>query len=156
HELRHRNGWMGIVQLYRDHVRQSSDGFALQVEQPQHVLQRARDEEVLLSEAQTLACLRLVVWVKNLGQGFRFDLLVYRAVIVAVVEVREIEGLNRLPPPQAQCVAGFAPKPERWNATGDPLPPPCRYPSHPIVSLRIRVSLRVTAEADVRGDIVVN
>src|SRR5215472_4910266 len=132
---------MGIVQLYRNHLGQSLDRLALEFQQPQHVLQRAGDEEVLLSEAQALARLRLVVRIENLGQSFRFDFLVYRTVIVTGVEVLEIEGLYGFALPQAQRVAGVDPEAERRNVTGDALHASRRNPSHPIAPLRVRVDL---------------
>src|SRR6516225_10980982 len=119
---------MGIVQLYRDHLGQSLDRLALEFQQPQYVLQRAGDEEVLLSEAQALARVRLVVRIENLGQGFRFDFLVYRAVVVAGVEIPEIEGLYGFALPQAQGVAGVDPEAEHRGVTGDALHPSRRYP----------------------------
>jgi hypothetical protein len=44
--------------------------------QPDHVLQRAGDEEVLLLEAQLLAGLGLVVGVEHLGDGLGLHLFV--------------------------------------------------------------------------------
>src|SRR5215472_2400489 len=156
HELRHGDGWMGIIQLYRDHFGQSLDRFALELQQAQYVLQRAGDEKVLLREAQPLARFRLVVRIQNLGQGFRCHFLAYRAVIVTGVEVLEIEGLYGFALPQAQRVAGVDPEAERRNVTGDALHASRRNPSHPIAPLRVRVGLRATTEGYIRGDIVVD
>src|SRR6516162_10550920 len=147
---------MGIVQLYRDHLGQSLDRLALEFQQPQYVLQRAGDEEVLLSEAQPLAGLRLVIRIENLGQGFRFDFLVYRAVVVACVEVPEIEGLYGFAAPQPQRVAGVGPEAENRRVAGNALHSSRRNPTHPIASLQVRAGLRVATEIDVRSRIRVH
>src|SRR5215831_3123628 len=66
HELRYRDCRMRVVHLHRKHVRQGGQGCPFEVQQAQHVLQRAGDEKVLLSEAQTLAGLRLIIRIEHL------------------------------------------------------------------------------------------
>ena len=76
--------------------------FAAHQEQPNDVLKRAGYEEVLLCQPQLFTGFRFVIRIKNLGDGFRYDLLVHRAVVIADIERLEIERFSGLSLPQAQ------------------------------------------------------
>ena len=78
-------------------------------EQPDHVLERAGHEEVLLCQPQLLSGFGFVVRIEDLGDGFRCDLLVHRPVVVADVERFKIKGFGGFGLPQAQQVCGGRP-----------------------------------------------
>ena len=149
HQFGHRDRRMGVVQLRGEQVREAGERLALDVEQAQHVLQRAGDEEVLLRQPQALADLRLVVRIEHLAQGLRDHLLAHRTVIVADVEVLEIEGLDRLALPQPQGIAGIDPVAEHRRVAGHALDPARRNPAHPIAPSFVDAGLAVAAEIHV-------
>src|SRR5262249_4617002 len=71
---------------------------------PNHVLQRAAHEEILLLQAQDLALGQLIVWVKHLRDILRLHLVGNGAVVVAMVKGGEIERLDSLGLPKTECV----------------------------------------------------
>ena len=103
HQLGDRDRGMGVVELRREHVGEALDRLALEVEQAQHVLQRAGHEEVLLRQPQALADLRLVVRVEHLGERLGDHLFLHGAVVVADVEVLRS---RRIRPPRSSTAAG--------------------------------------------------
>src|SRR5688572_8129665 len=105
HELGDGDRRVRVVQLYGGQLWQPGDRLALHREHPQHVLQRARHEEVLLREPQPLADLGIVVRIQYLGERLRHDFLAHGAVVIADVEVLEVERLDGLAAPEPQGVA---------------------------------------------------
>src|SRR5688572_31442837 len=93
---------MRIVELDREEAGDIADRGAAEHEQTQAVLQRARDEEVLLLEAELLAGGRRVVRVEDLRQVFAADLGVDRAPVLADLKCVEVEvlGSERGPQPE--------------------------------------------------------
>ena len=85
--------------------------------EPDHVLQRARDEEVLLRQPQLLAGVRLVVRIEHLGDRFGRDLLLDRTVVIADIERLEVERFGRLP--LSTAAAG-------WSSASGNRAPACR------------------------------
>ena len=120
--------------------------------QSDHVLQRAGDEEVLLRQPQLLAGFRLVVRIEHLGDGFRRDLLVHGAVVVADVERFEIEGLGGLGLPQAQQVRGGHAVAGHGRVVGDALDHLLGKPAHAISAGLVVVRLGAPAELHVERD----
>ena len=104
HELGNGDGGVRVVQLRDVPVGETLDAFGTLQVDADHVLQRARHEEVLLLQPQAFACRRLVVRIQHLGQIFRIDLVLDRAVVIADVERLEVERLRRLRAPQPQEV----------------------------------------------------
>ena len=94
HQLRNDESRVGVVQLHEDLVRKTLPCVAVRLETPQNVLDRARNEEVLLLETQFLACRDCVVWIKDLGQVLGEHLVRDRLNIFAAVEVIQIELLG--------------------------------------------------------------
>ena len=72
-----------------------------------HVLQRRAGEEILLLEAQALACVGVVVGVQHTADIFGGVPLAHGSGIFLGVEQIEIECLERLGLPQTQCIDGF-------------------------------------------------
>ena len=120
--------------------------------QADHVLERAGDEEILLRQPQSLARLGLVVRIEHLGDGFRYDLLVHRAVVIADVERFEIEGFGGLRLPQAQQVRGRHPIAGHGSVVGDAFDDLLRNPAHPIAALFVIIALGAPAELHIEGD----
>jgi hypothetical protein len=92
HQLGHPERGVGVVELHRVLLVEHGEVVAspLPVD-PDHVLQRARHEEVLLLEAQPLAPHELVVRVEDLGDVLGVHLLVHGAPVVPLVEGLEVE-----------------------------------------------------------------
>ena len=102
HQFGDRERRVRIVQLHRELLRKAIQCLiALQV-QPDHVLKRAGYEKILLFQPQFASLRGLVIGVKNLGDIFRLDLVVYRTVIITGIEETEVEGTLsfRFPQPQ--------------------------------------------------------
>src|SRR5262245_57295091 len=100
---------MRIVELNRESPREGRAWLAADFEQLQHVLQRARDEEVLLRKPQTFADLGLVVRVQHLREILRNDFVLDGRVVVARVEGLEVERLDGFGAPEPQRVARVDP-----------------------------------------------
>ena len=82
---------MRIVQLDCDLIRENGEirmGF---LEPAEDILNRRRDEEVLLFEPEFLAFEHIVVGIQNLGYVFRYRFCGDSLDIVAVIEVVEVK-----------------------------------------------------------------
>ena len=106
HQLRHGDGRVGVVQLGGPRVVERLERPAQEQVQPDHVLQRAAHEEILLLQPQDLALRDLIVRVEHLRDVLRGHLVLHGAVIVAVVEGLEVERLDGLGLPEPEVVAG--------------------------------------------------
>jgi hypothetical protein len=115
HQLRHAERGVRVVELDRDLLREALEDpeAARRVEQvvallvaADDVLQRGRDEEVLLSQAELLAREHAVAGIEDpadvLGSGARLD----GRDVVALVEFPEIEFLDGPSSPEAERVDG--------------------------------------------------
>src|SRR5271154_3895880 len=100
---------MGVVQLNRPVTVELGYRTAAQPMQPEHVLQRAGGEKILLLEAKPFAAQLFVVGIQDLGDVLGGDLLLDRAVVVAAVEGLEVERFVRFSSPQAQQVYPWHP-----------------------------------------------
>ena len=85
---------MRVVQLHENLIGESLPSVAVRFEAPEDVLDRARNEEVLLLETKFLARGDRVVWIKNLGQVLGEHLVRDRFNVLAPVEVIQVEFLG--------------------------------------------------------------
>jgi hypothetical protein len=93
---------MRVVQLRGKVLVERLERIAQPQMNPEHVLQRARDEEVLLLQPKLLALLQPVVRIQHFREVLRLDLPLHRAAVVAFVERGEIERLGRFGLPQPE------------------------------------------------------
>ncbi len=101
---------MRVVELDRGFFGESVPVGVVCPEAAHEVGQRARDEEVLLQEAQALAARRRVVGVEHARQRFRGERFGERRNEIPAAEALEIEVVGRRGAPQAQRVDGLAAK----------------------------------------------
>ncbi len=148
HQFRNPDGRMRIVQLDAVHFMKALDGQSAADALAQHVLDRAGDEEILLLQAQTLAFQLLVVGVEDLGDRFRGDFLLDRAVIVPAVEIGEVKGLRGLRTPQAKQRAGIDAVTRDGRIIRYTNHYPRRHPLDPITALLILIRLGMPAQFD--------
>ena len=104
HQLRHRNGGMGVIELNRIFAVKVADRQALPLENPEHVLQRATHKENLLTEPQPLALFQFVVGIEHLGEGFRLHLLQHGPGVIPGIERGKVKGIRGLGSPEPQGV----------------------------------------------------
>ena len=153
HELGHPERGVGVVELHRELLVEAGEVAPPLAVDPDHVLERARHEEVLLLEAQLLAPDPLVVRVEDLGDVLGVHLLVHRPPVVPQVEGLEVEGVDGLRLPQAQQVGGAVPVAEDRRVVGDPAHDPLRQPADGVPALLVGPRLGVAAEAHAHGDL---
>ena len=85
---------MGVVELDRDLLRQAAQlavGGEVAMDQ---VLQRGRDEEIFLAQAQLAACRALVIGIEELADRLRARLFGAGAEVVAGVEDVELQRIG--------------------------------------------------------------
>jgi hypothetical protein len=99
---------MGVVDVDGDLVGQIAEGVVLLEMALQNALQRGRDEQVLLLEAQALAARMVVGGVEHLGDRLGHGVLLERADVVAAREGRHVEALGQLGAPEGELVDGLA------------------------------------------------
>ncbi|MGY4432985.1 hypothetical protein ACVWWO_005462 [Bradyrhizobium sp. F1.13.1] len=139
---------MGIVELHRDLARQAAElavGRKMPLDQ---VLQRSRDEEIFLAQAQLAARRALVVRIEEFTNGFRARLLGAGADIVAGVEGVELQRIGRTCRPQPQRVDVLAAPADDRRVIGHRLHGLGRMPDRAIPALVFDV-LDTAAEANV-------
>ena len=148
HQLGHRDGGMGVVELHGELLVESLQRNLLAAHDANHVLQGTRDEEVLLLEPQFLALDGLVVGIENLGEILRDDLLVHRAVVVATIEHLEIERLGRFRAPQSKRVGRVRVVAENRRVVRDADHDALGQPAHAMAPLLVGPRLGVAADFD--------
>ena len=84
-----------------------------------HVLQGTGDKKELLLKPEGLALDHFVVRVKHFGDVFRMHFVLYRAIIIPVVERGEIKGLHCFSFPKAEVIAGAHTVTKDWGVVGD-------------------------------------
>ena len=119
HQLRHRQGGMGIVELDRDLVGKLAPVGVVAAETAHEVGQRAGDQEIFLREAQPLSHLGGVVRVEHAGQRLRRDAADQGADEVARAELLEVEVVVRRGAPQPQAVDGLAAEADHGPVVGN-------------------------------------
>ncbi len=151
HEFGHGDRRMRVVELRGELLVEALDRNLLHLEDAEHVLQRARDEEVLLRQAQLLALQLLVVRIQHLAEIFRRDLLHHCAVVVAAIEDGEVERFRRLGLPQSQRIRGVLAIAEDRRVVGNARHQPVRHPANAQAVEFVVVLLGVTAQLHVYG-----
>ncbi len=152
HELGHSQRRMGVIELDGVLLVEVIHGGLVLGIYAHHVLQRARDEEVLLLQAEELARLRLVVRVKDLGDVLRQRLFLDGPPIVPHIESLQVERGVGLRLPQAQHVGGVGVMAENGGIVGEALQDLLGHPAHPVAALVIAIRLGVTTETDAKSD----
>ena len=150
HQLGDGDRRMGVVELGAELLVEAFQRQLLDLHDPQHVLQRARHEEVLLGQPQFLALDVLVIRVEHLRQVLRHHLLADRALIVAAVELGKVEGFRRFRLPQPQRVRGVVAIAEDRRVVGDSHHRAVRHPAHVQPALFIPAALGAAAELHFR------
>ena len=95
---------MRVVELRGPFLVQGRGRAAEERVNAEHVLQRATAEKELLLEAQFLARRNFIIRIEHLADVFRGQLVLHGAVVIAVIESSEIEGLDRLRSPKAEDI----------------------------------------------------
>ena len=116
----------------------------------EEVAQRARDEEVLLLEAQLLALRRRVLRVEDLGDVLRERLRADGLRVVAGVEDLQVERPRRAGAPQPQGVDAAVLEARDHVVVGDAEDAPARHPARALDAVVV-VLLGVAAEVDGHG-----
>ena len=147
HELRDDERRMRVVELDEHLLRKRVPAVVRLAEAPQDVSQRARDEEVLLTEAELLALRRVVVRVEHLGEVLGEHLLLDRLDVGALVEVGEIEVVDRLRAPEPERVDGLVVA-DDGEVVGNALHRLGRHPV-PLLAAALGAALDMAAEVDV-------
>src|SRR4030043_2248485 len=88
----------------------------------------------------------LIIRVQDLGDIFGDHFVFDGAIVVAVVECSEVEGLHGLCFPEAQAIAGSDPIAEDWGIISHTLDDGIRYPAHAVATPVVRPVLGVSAE----------
>ena len=103
YQLRNRDNRMGIVQLDGVEVSKAAEIIAVNLLiLADDILQGCRAEEVLLLQTQLLALVGGIVRIQNAGDVLSAVLLTDGCVVVLLVELVEVERLDRLCLPQTQ------------------------------------------------------
>ncbi len=114
HQLGHGDRRVGVVELDGRRVRQVEQVLVHVQVAAQQVLQRSRDEEVLLAQAQFLARLGAVSRVQHPRDAFSPCHLGHRPQVVTGIETFQVQLFQRPRTPQAQGIdAGPAPTDHR-------------------------------------------
>ena len=142
---------MRVIQLNGPARRELLEAAAAVEVQPNHVLERARDEEELLAESELLSDLGLVVRIQHFRDRLRLHLLVDRAVVVADVERVEVERLGGFGLPQPQQVGGGRVKARHRRVVGDALDALRRNPPRAVTRPLIAIAFGTAEEPDVVG-----
>ncbi len=95
HQLGDRQGGMGIVQLDGGLVGERTPVGVATTEAPHEIGERARHEEILLHEAQSLPHARGVVGIEHARQGFGGERLRHCAHELPMAEHLEVEEVGR-------------------------------------------------------------
>ena len=152
HELDHGQRGMGVVELDRDLVGEVAPGAGQALEAADDVAQRARDEKVLLDEAQLLARFRLVVRIKNLGDGFALGLGGERLAVTAAVEGLEVDFLRRTRFPKAEEIHRVGAVAGDRNVVGNADDLLGVHPARDVVALVVEDIFDVAVELDRLGE----
>ena len=121
---------MRVVQLHEDFLRQRIQRIFTNHVATQNVLQRAGDEEVLLTQAKLFALLRVVVRIQDLRQRLRLHLVHDGANVFAAVEILQVDFVVSLCGPKAKRVDRLAAVTDHGNVIRNAahmlvrLPPP--------------------------------
>ena len=152
HQFRDGDRRMRVIQLDRRLLGQGGD-MAEGADMPAHeVLQRGRDEEILLPQPQFLAGRRRIGRIQHLGNRRRAHLIRQRIDMVAAVERVEPQRIGGVRRPQSQRVHPPSAPTDRGRVIGDRLNRFGRMPDVANRGFRDRHDLDRAAEADVIAD----
>ena len=150
HQLGDREARVRVVELNRGLGRQAAQlpvGPEVALDQ---VLQRGRDEEILLAQAKLAPGRTFVVRIEEFADRFRARFLGRGADIVAAVEHVELERIGRARRPQPQRIDVVAAPADDRRVIGDSLHGLCRTPDRAVATLLVDM-LDPAAEMDVIG-----
>jgi len=108
HQLRHAERRVGVVDMDGDLVGQIFIGAIFFIVALEDGLQRGRNQQILLLQAQTLALNVVVGRVEHLGDRLGHGVALERADIIAAGERGHIEALRQLGTPEDQAVGRLA------------------------------------------------
>ena len=95
HQLRHRHGRMGIVELNRNLAGKGAPVSAAGgAKAPDDIRQRTGNQKIFLHETQRLAPARRIVGIEHAGERFRLQGFRYRGDEIALAELLEIEEIG--------------------------------------------------------------
>ena len=104
HQLRDRQHRMGIVEVNRGFFRQIRIGFVQLIVTAKDILNRCRDEEILLTQTQLAARVGRVIRIQDAGHVLRVVFIFHRREVVALIEFTEVDFATGLRVPQTQRV----------------------------------------------------
>ncbi len=148
HQLGDGEARMGVVELHRDLGRQAAE-LAVRRKMPlDQILERGRDEEIFLAQAQLAPRRALVIRIEEFADRFRARLLGAGADIVALVEGVELQGIGRARRPQPERIDVLAAPADDRRVIGERLHGLGRMPDRAVAALVVDM-LDAAAEIDV-------
>ena len=146
---------MSVVQLDGDLVGELLPRALALLEAANNVVERSSAPEVLLLEAKLLTALKVVVGVQNSGNGFSTLLVRYRTLILARVELLEIEfAASSLAAPETEVVAGTGLVTRDRDIISHSLDNLATLPRGLLLALIVLPAIYVAVELDVNCDVV--
>lgn len=140
---------MGIIQLNSNLVRELPPGALSLLETADDIVQRGSNPEVLLLETKLLATLEVIVGVQHGADGLSALLLCHGALVVAVVELLEVELAARgLAGPKSKVVRGRGVVSGDRNIVGNSLNDLAAFPDGDSLALRVGGLSDATEELD--------
>ncbi|MNO95887.1 hypothetical protein D3C76_875410 [compost metagenome] len=148
HQLGHGNRGVGIVELDGGGIGQVEQAVMHVQVASQQVLQRGRDEEVLLAQAQLLAGFSAVGRIQHSRDAFGSRHFGHRAEVITRIEALQVQLFQRPCAPQAQGIdAGTAPA-DYWRVISHRPHRLAGPPDLARLALGVDHGLDTTAEAD--------
>src|SRR4030042_1605797 len=126
--------------------------FALEID-ADHVLQRTRDEKILLLQSQLLPYRRFIIRVKHLGDVFRGNLFIDRPVVVADVERMKIKRFTSFGLPEAKKIGGIDVITKKRGIVGNALDHPIGSPAHPKIALYVESGFGISTQLYVKSNL---
>lgn len=149
HKLSHSNRRMGVVELNSDLTGKRLYGAMLGEVTADEVLQGGRSEEILLAQAQLLACGGCIAGIKNLGYRPGAHPVHQCANMVAAVEHVELKRVRRARRPKPERIdMGPAPAGD-WRVIGHGLDRFGRMPDVPLRAVFLVPGLDPPSKTDV-------
>src|SRR6516164_7445661 len=119
----------------------------------EHILKGTRHKEELLLQPKHFPLRRFVVRVKDFRDVFRLHFLLDRAVVIALVERREVKRLDRLGFPQPKQIAGADLVAQDWSVVRFSFDDAVRDPAHPMMAMVVYPCLGVPSKTHVVDDL---
>src|SRR5437879_5320883 len=112
HELEHRHGGMGVIQLKGGSVGEVTPLSVGASKTSHYVSQGARHQKVLLNEPQTLAHARRIVRIEDAREGLRRQSPRQSLDEITPAELSKVEIIGSRCRPKAECVDRFTAIPD--------------------------------------------